>query len=63
MPVGLDILQEDGVTRIRATLANGTIVATEETSQQTITSMEEIAGRYTIELPASSGDTTDEDER
>lgn len=52
VPVSLMISQEDGVTRIRAALANGSIVAAEEASRHTITSMKEIAGRYTLELPA-----------
>jgi hypothetical protein len=59
--VGLEITQENGVTRLRATLANGRLVAAEATSTQTIASMAELAGRYTMELPAGSGTTVEED--
>ena len=66
VPVGLEISQEGGITRIRAKLANGQFVADEATSTHTIASMAEIAGRYTIELPAGSiavpDDADDEDD-
>ncbi|MGV3531852.1 MAG: Ig-like domain-containing protein [Chthoniobacteraceae bacterium] len=62
VPVGLEISQEGGVTRIRAKLANGQLGADEATSTHTIASMAELAGRYTIELPAGSAAVPDDDE-
>ncbi len=62
VPVELALTQdEDGLTRIEATLANGTIVAADTVSSQTFDSLEELAGRYTIELPAGSGDSESDD--